>query len=344
MTAAQKRELRESAARAYRTSLPHWPTDEFMQTLRSSMNSSIPWPRLEPMTLDPGLLQRPGATFDVTDLLRSTVLDGIRADALLPRMDFPSIDVAWPALQLPAVDVQRVLRHIIPAPADLIPPAAKQLIESLRARYPANWPIGEEEVLDLDLAQQIVENEGIPIVYIPRAEIVSELSKAADRTAREAVLVARTTEILEDCAAAVDCELDPLLAEQRPLLLQALAALADGHHAAAQALGVSVCNTQIEAHIDDSSGRAKNQCKVTDLGVALQKDRLRYVLGVAPVVNLLTDWHPKSGKPRPVPLSRHVVAHQAHPDHFTPQNAILAVMVATSLMLALNERYSWPPD
>ncbi|MBF6370532.1 hypothetical protein IU469_33285, partial [Nocardia puris] len=119
---------------------------------------------------------------------------------------------------------------------------------------------------------------------------------------------------------------------------------ADGHHEAAQALGVSVCNTQIEAHIDNKSGKAKHQCRVTNLEVAFQEDRLRYVLGVAPVVNLLTDWNPKSGKPRPVPLSRHVVAHQAHPDHFTPENAVLAVMVATSLMLALDERYSWPTD
>lgn len=290
-----------------------------------------------------GLFQHVKAIVDVTHSQRSAVFDGILADVYVPRLDMPSFDIAWPMPQFPAVDVQRMLRHLIPPPGDLITPAAKQLVESILARYPANWPTGEES-LDIDLARQIVEDEGIPIVYVPRAEVVSELAQAADRAGRVAILVARTAEILEDCAAAVDRQLDALVVEQQPLLLKVIAALADGHHEAAQALGVSVCNTQIEAHIDNSSNKAKNQCKVTNLEAAFQKDRLRYVLGVAPVVNLLTDWSPKSGKPRPVPLSRHVVAHQAHPDHFTPENAILAVMVATSLMLALNERYSWPPD
>ncbi|BAD60736.1 hypothetical protein CRM89_29895 [Nocardia sp. FDAARGOS_372] len=343
MTDAQRRELAEIAARAFRATAPHWPTIDLMGSLQSSLPTDIPWPRLEPIRLDPGLFQHMEAAIDVTHSLRSAVFDGILAGVHLPRLDIPTFDVARPMPQLPAVDVQRMLRHHIPAPGDLIPPGVQELIDSLFARYPANWPMGEE-ALDLDLAQQIVENEGIPIVYIPRADIVSELAQAPDRAGRDAILVARTSEILDDCAAAVDSQLDPLVAEQRPLLLKAIAALADGHHEAAQALGVSVCNTQIEAHIDNKSGKAKHQCRVTNLEVAFQEDRLRYVLGVAPVVNLLTDWNPKSGKPRPVPLSRHVVAHQAHPDHFTPENAVLAVMVATSLMLALDERYSWPTD
>ncbi len=222
-------------------------------------------------------------------------------------------------------------------------PAFETLRRWLLERYPSNWPPGPGEAhFTLSAAKQIVENEGIPLSYIPRAEVVSELTHAADRSARDAILVARCAEIMEDCEESLHRQLDLAVADQRELLLDAIRALKNGHHRPAQSLSVDVCTTVIEAHINAKHNKAKNECQVNDLDEALKEDRLRYVLGVAPVVNLMTDWSPKSGKPRPVPLSRHVCAHQAHTDHFTLENAIVAVMVATSLIRSLDERYSWP--
>lgn len=273
--------------------------------------------------------------FDISALLpkydTSALFSKLDTSALLPNF-----------ATLPVVDISWILRDYVTFSPSLVPPNFDDLLDSLLTRYPANWP--DDEELTFDLAKQIVENEGIPIVYIPRAEIVSELVQAADRAERGAILVARTADILEDCADALSYELHTAVEELKELLLDAMHTLGAGHHRSAQSLSVDVCTTLIEAHIGKHN-KAKNLCRVTKLNEAFAEDRLRYVLGVAPVVNLMTEWNPKSGKPRPAPLSRHVCAHQAHPSHFTPENAILAVMVATSLIRALDERYSWPaPD
>ncbi|MEV6324362.1 hypothetical protein AB0M45_24720 [Nocardia sp. NPDC051787] len=212
------------------------------------------------------------------------------------------------------------------------------ILEELAKRWPHNWP---DDPPDFALAKQIVEEEGIPIVYIPRGEIVSELVAEPDRAGRVAVLVARTPEILDDCAEALDEPLGDEVVALRPLIRRAIRALRENHFEAAQALCISICDTLITAHIDGKHNKAKSVCVVKNLDAAFSANQLRYVLGVGPVVNLLTEWSPKSPKPRPEALSRHVTIHQAHPEHFTRDNAIIAVMVATSLMLALNERYSW---
>ncbi|WP_155957161.1 hypothetical protein [Rhodococcus sp. UNC23MFCrub1.1] len=241
-----------------------------------------------------------------------------------------AVTAAWKP-SLPQLMVPRV--HV----PDIRVPGLDKILGVLARRFPANWP---KERPDLDLVCQIVEDEGIPLVYVPRANVVVELVDAADRDERVAILLDRTRAILDDCDEALHDTLGDEVEGQRGLLQNAVTALRDGHGDAAQALAVNVCDTLIGEHIDERHGKAKNWCGLGDLGHALWTDQLRIELGVAPVVNLLTEWNPKSGKPRPMALSRHVTIHRAHRDHYTPANAIIAVMVATGLMLALAEMHT----
>ena len=243
-----------------------------------------------------------------------------------------SLATAWMALHPPLPTFP-----LVPLPETVQVPGIKKLLERLARRFPANWPADRP---DLDVVSQIVESEGIPLAYVPRDEVVIELTCAANRDARVEVLLDRTLTILDDCDQALAAALSSEVGGQRSLLQSAVGALRGGHGEAAQALAVNVCDTLIGAHIDYGHGRAKNLCRLGDLDEAFMIDQLRIKLGVAPVVNLLTDWNIKSGRPRPAALSRHVTIHGAHPDHYTPANAIIAVMVATGLMLALAELHS----
>ncbi len=325
-TPAQMRMLAEAARRAMQEAANSQPVlDAVREALRHmpvepvKRDFDVSWPWVD---IGPSDIFRPRVD-EVSQL----------SEQALRYVTPPVVDVSWIMREVPVVVPSLELPWI----PDLV-----TIVSTVRElAYPANWPTGSDRP-GFALAQQIVENEGIPIAYVPRAKVVSELAKAADRAERGRILVGRTPEILIDCAAALDRTLDPAVEAQKWLILGGVRTLESGHHEAAQALCVNVCSTLIEAHIDGRHGKAKNMCRASGLKEAFESNQLRYKLGVAPVVNLLTDWHPKSGKPRPVELSRHVVAHQAHPDHFTPENAILAVMVATSLILALDERYSWP--
>jgi len=59
-------------------------------------------------------------------------------------------------------------------------PAFLRMLERLRESLPPNWP----DDIDLDKVRTIVQDEGLPLVWVPRAEIMTELLAAPDRTAR----------------------------------------------------------------------------------------------------------------------------------------------------------------
>ncbi|MEU4711643.1 hypothetical protein AB0G00_34995 [Nocardia salmonicida] len=272
---------------------------------------------------------------NVTSSYNRLVLDTFKGLDVLSNFDITTY--------LPVINMDGLVEQWLPSLSllsdQITLPNLDYIFEEITRRYPANWPTDEE--LTLDLAKQIVEDEGIPLAYIPRAEIVSDLVHAADRTERGAILVARAAEILDDCERALDGGLHPAVADLKLFLEDAFQAFRLSLVRPTQSVAVAVCTTLIDNHLAGKYPTAKKMCRVTDIETAWREDRLRYELGIAPVVNLLTEWNPKSGKPRPAALSRHVSTHQLHLDHFTPENAILAVMVATSLILALNERLSW---
>jgi len=60
--------------------------------------------------------------------------------------------------------------------------------------------------------------------------------------------------------------------------------------------------------------------------------RLRLEMMILPLLKFYDDWHPKSGMSAPTDLSRHVTTHQATAAHYTTVNALVAVMLMTSLL------------
>ncbi|MFE5702191.1 hypothetical protein [Rhodococcus koreensis] len=228
--------------------------------------------------------------------------------------------------------------------AKQVTPGLEAMRRALRRRYPQNWPDDLRPFSDESTIRLIVQDEGIPLAYIPRPEIVSAVVEAENRKRRIDVLLGRREDIIDDCLAVLDDEaLHRKVEAQVPLMRDALYALRDGHTSAAQALAIVVCDTLICTHIADSHTAAKRQAGVVldDLELVFRADYLRIALAIAPVVGLLTSWTPKSPYPAPSELSRHVTIHQATPDHLRPDNALIAVMMGTSLLLAFSELAEW---
>ncbi|MBF6085204.1 hypothetical protein IU485_27910 [Nocardia cyriacigeorgica] len=244
---------------------------------------------------------------------------------------------------LPVIDVRSLWVDAVPR---VVPDAAmlgidstitdlvKKVLEDIASRYPDNWP---EDFTDLAVAQQIVEADGIPIVYVPRADIVAELVEQPDRAGRVCVILARVADIADDCMKALEEPITVELECLRPLLRKAVAALKDGHGESAQALAVNLVDTLLR-NVHRNRTVAAQRCVVKNIVASQVSKQLRYDLGVAPIVRLWTEWDVASPHPRPAEPSRHVTIHNAHPDHYTPENAVICVMIATSLILALNEK------
>lgn len=112
-------------------------------------------------------------------------------------------------------------------------------VQELIRRYsPDNWHDLESSELDVvDLVQQ----SGIPVVWVPRAEVI-EAPRAADSGARYAALMSSSADVLEDLEAALSRARGVDVrghAEAIEFADQAVAAARDGHWWAAQALAAS---------------------------------------------------------------------------------------------------------
>jgi hypothetical protein len=59
---------------------------------------------------------------------------------------------------------------------------------------------------------------------------------------------------------------------------------------------------------------------------------------LAPIPTFFTPWFRDQGTSPPAELSRHVSVHHADIAHFTEENALIAAMLVTSVMKAVDEK------
>lgn len=118
-----------------------------------------------------------------------------------------------------------------------------KLAQQLDTILPANWP---RPIPSTERMEEVLENDGIPIVHIPRAEIVQAIVDADDYDARIEIIGKRADDIAVDCSTALTAQFDEGLEKQIPLVRRAIEAHQARHFEAAQALAVSVCDTYLK--------------------------------------------------------------------------------------------------
>ena len=215
--------------------------------------------------------------------------------------------------------------------------ALKVLAEQLREAMPANWA-GVDE--DWDAAIEIMNDEGIPLIWVPRGNIVGALMSASGTAERHAILIGARDDVVADCLA--------MLAEVTALELVPLAGLAadsgralrDGHCAASQALSANVFDTWLRDMVrrgklfkppgdrEPFYGAIKRQIIGVSGKTSLRE--LKAAGSLSPVLMALVSFKP--GGPVPVQLNRHATAHAAGPEQYSDVNAVIALMLTTSVL------------
>jgi hypothetical protein len=200
-----------------------------------------------------------------------------------------------------------------------------------------------------------IGEQGIPIKWVPVQDVLTNLA-AAPPDDQVAVIEANQKRILGDCRAIIDKLSDSSLSDARRLVLRAFDTFSAGYHEGALALSVAVAEEHalwagtIRAGLVAAQGggnleeiveryrrnlrRKKYQLARIELGsgtLSHDFDVPRKAL-IAPIPKFFTPFYPGSGQPAPDALSRHVVAHRPTIGHFSTGNAILAMMLATSLL------------
>jgi hypothetical protein len=180
---------------------------------------------------------------------------------------------------------------------------------------------------DLDAVARIALEDGLPLVWIPRAEIVDELTGAATPEDRLRILSDHSKEVLDDCEAV----LRPISHEWSDQCGSAIEALRAGHHGPAQSHAGGIIDSIVLAVLGGNGRqvakqRAEDPYDDLPLRVAIENFVLR------PLFRGFVRWFPGGGLPVPNHFARHPTAHAVgHAGVFSEQNALIAVMLATSL-------------
>jgi hypothetical protein len=158
---------------------------------------------------------------------------------------------------------------------------------------------------------------------------------ANGRAGRIDLLISRTEQISDDCQRVLADVRHPSIVDQARLAMRAVEALTAGHFESAQALAVVVTETAVANVLGGNYDKVRKRVSFDPMKTKISELRLR--LALAPIQQFYASWHRDSGAPQPESLSRHVSVHQADSSHYTKGNAIVAVMLAASVLRALQE-------
>lgn len=275
----------------------------------------------------------PPITVDITPITTA-----LTASANLAR-----VAAQWKAPVMPVAAFMPTFnlpRLIVPMPKIEFPNALAEILRTFdweaferRIRTPRNWPKNWETYLPQLMT--MLNDEGIPVAWVPNAATLMELIDAGNAECRSELLVERRVEILEDCAAELGEIESELLIPMMPSVEDLIASCRDGHWKTAGLAAVPLIHSVVEAlRWPTQQARTKKHHTITTR-VTL-KDLMEQATR-APLVTFYKDWNPLSGQPRPTYLARHVMSHKFGPEQVTDRNCIVAVMLLTSLFVTVDQ-------
>ncbi|MEU0513373.1 hypothetical protein [Amycolatopsis sp. NPDC006125] len=219
----------------------------------------------------------------------------------------------------------------------------------LRDAAPPNWQFDDASRLDCCKAALALSlEEGIPLAWVPdphTVQLLLDVPAGPDqRGRRRAVLSERSGRVLNHCEArlddlATDSDTDVDLHRMLEIARQSIHALRAGLPAPAQAAAANLAD-QLLRRLFRSTDRRGLQYRtasqrIVDLAEETQAflSMLSERATLMPVPKSWTEWWPGRNIELPDTFSRHTTTHGiAEPDQVTPINALIAIMLAVSLL------------
>lgn len=246
---------------------------------------------------------------------------------------------------LKLIDTERILEGV-----RKIAEAAANSAKRMDAHLPDNWPTGLRNVADLCV-------KGLPVVFVPRADIISEMLKAKDTPSIKRLLVRKAPEILEDCEKALN-ECAWLTKDMREHIQESIDCYRDGKHRAAQSTATIAFDVLLNDVVNMKVMRNKNNNKrilsSTVVGrytsLSPDIDLMELPLGGVPFYTLL--MFPVIGRMLSMfdvgnkstygnDANRHMATHTVSSKQYKKSNALLTIMTVASIckVTELNGKY-----
>jgi len=200
-----------------------------------------------------------------------------------------------------------------------------------RIRLP-NWPRG----VQINSLAYLAHVEGLPVAWVPDAEILVQWLEAPDYEARVDLLEVRAESVEAHCLDVIRSVVTPEFSFLRRCLEEAVVTLRRGSSLASQALSSVVLTTLIEEHLGLSLSAARREeasllsrlaeVPSTGISVGAAVTQLAYLPALA--------QNQKSEDPA-TRYNRHTSVHRVSRQQYTVANALIALMHAAAVLRQL---------
>lgn len=192
---------------------------------------------------------------------------------------------------------------------------------------------------DLEVVAAIAYREGIPFAWVPRSSIIKQLVDATDAESRTHLLLENRAQIVDDCYEALVDVSDTSLGYR---CSRAVKALEVGLDEPAQALAANLIEGAAKLmrtpHTKENFKQLA-ESRWRRLGHDQSVGGYLTTIATLPLRASFTGWNASKHESPPDSFARHATAHGAHLDTtYRPEFAILAVMLATSLVVEVDRR------
>ncbi len=173
---------------------------------------------------------------------------------------------------------------------------------------------------------------------VPRAATVEALLSASSRQARRDILGRNFALILQDCSELLDVCTDPDFLYEVSALRQAIHVLEAGQTRAGQALAANVMDSLMWRWrgVQTTDWKIVTR-KSGNSNQALEEFGLRRFLGDGQCMRHMKVFGPPRVNRSPRTLNRHASSHRVSRQQYSKRNAVVATMLASSLLGYFNE-------
>ncbi|MGW3192730.1 hypothetical protein ACWDBT_33380 [Streptomyces ardesiacus] len=246
--------------------------------------------------------------------------------------------VAVNFMPAPKVELPRpMLESLAKAVAPLQP-----VLERLDAMMPENWQGQRLAYKDMVRLMQ----EGIPLAWVPPADVIRQLLATGDTSSRAVVLDDCRPEILASCREALAAVTDARFSAQQTLLEECLRMTERGMFSGAQALAANVWDTLVRglafanpAWLTDK-GWWPGYATIGKIVPTVDDDatigQFRKAAVFLPFAKTLEEF--RRQHPVPEGFNRHATAHAAGTLQYTAANAVIALMLAISVLREIDDQ------
>jgi hypothetical protein len=287
-----------------------------------------------------------GSLPDFQKMVAANIFPNIKATNLL----LPELELSIPTINPAVFGIGKILEGVLQQQQAIFSPWLTAFEQNHRqwngifsrlgsiadAFFPPNWKgVNYPEIESVEV---ILLDEGIPLAWVPGPEILQAVFDARDAAARRRVISSRWKGVVSDCDHTLNEVSHQKLRRHVPFAMDIVHALRAGHPSGAQALAANMLDSILRGNFDKKFFKTVTTNKKDGDRFELDDYVGRAAFTLAPIWRAYAEYWESQGDPIPRTFGRHPSAHAVSRTQYSRVNAVIGLMLVTSLLKLLDSQ------